>query len=227
MIRIVWILPDLGLASGGGTQGSGLKIPGLNLVFVVSMIVNFLSKSLCFICVCFDSIFFSGIYLVAVPALEFSSSLLVKCFHMSFKSCACCKGLLANVALKHYIYWMRLRPAGCLELKMLIYTSSVRRRMLTLLDVWVTMVAITSSVEWLYDVKWRETGLNAFPCLMSVKWALNLSLNVLPVWPTYWRPHFLQLKTLFVLQFKRPWIGIDCFVVQTVMGWILFLAVVC
>ena len=32
----------------------------------------------------FDSIFFSGIYLVAVPALEFSSSLLVKCFHMSF-----------------------------------------------------------------------------------------------------------------------------------------------
>ena len=63
-------------------------------------------------------------------------------------------------------------------------------------------------------MKWRETGLNAFPCLMSVKWALNLSLNVLPVWPTYWRPHFLQLKTyttLFVLQFKRPWIGIDCF----------------
>ena len=41
---------------------------------------------------------------------------------------------------------------------MLIYTSSVRRRMLTLLDFWVTMVAITSSVEWLYDVKWRETG---------------------------------------------------------------------
>ena len=53
---------------------------------------------------------------------------------------------------------------------MLIYTSSVRRRMLTLLDVLVTMVAITSSVEWLYDVKWCETGLNAFPCLMSVKW---------------------------------------------------------
>ena len=103
---------------------------------------------------------------------------------------------------------------------MLIYTSSVRRRILTLLDVWVTMVAIKSSVEWLYDVKWRETGLNAFPWLMSVKWALNLSLNVLPVWPTYWRPHFLQLKTyttLLVLQFKRPWIGIDCFVVQTVM----------
>ena len=68
---------------------------------------------------------------------------------------------------------------------MLIYTSSVRRQMLTLLDVWVTMVAITSSVEWLYDVKWRETGLNAFPCLMSDKWALNLLLNVLPVWPTY------------------------------------------
>ena len=42
----------LGLASGGGTKGSGLKIPGLNLVFVVSMIVNFLSKSSCFICVC-------------------------------------------------------------------------------------------------------------------------------------------------------------------------------
>ena len=73
---------------------------------------------------------------------------------------------------------------------MLMYTSSVRRRMLTLLDVWVTMVAIRLCVEWLYDVKWRETG-----CLMSVKWALNLSLNVLPVWPTYWRPHFLQYKT--------------------------------
>ena len=117
----------------------------------------------------FDSIFFSGIYLIAVPALEFGSPLLVKCFHMSFQSCACCKGLLANVALKNYIYWMRLRPAGCLELKMLIYTSFVRRRMLMLLDVWVTMVAIMSSEEWLYDVKWRETGLNAFPCLMSVK----------------------------------------------------------
>ena len=58
MIRIVWILPDLGLASGGGTQGSGLKIPGLNLVFVVSMIVNFLSKSLCFICVCLTAFSF-------------------------------------------------------------------------------------------------------------------------------------------------------------------------
>ena len=34
---------DLGLASGGGTQGSGLKIPGLNLVFVVSIITNILS----------------------------------------------------------------------------------------------------------------------------------------------------------------------------------------
>ena len=84
MIRIVWILPDLGLASGGGTQGSGLKIPGLNLVFVVSIIVNFLSKSLCFNCVCFTAFSFLFIYLVAVPALEFSSSLLVKCFHMSF-----------------------------------------------------------------------------------------------------------------------------------------------
>ena len=69
---------------------------------------------------------------------------------------------------------------------MLTYTSSVRRRMLTLFDVWVTMVTITSSVEWLYDVKWCETGLNAFPCLMSIKWGLNLSMNVLPVWPTYW-----------------------------------------
>ena len=36
LIRYEWIFPDLGLASGGGTQGSGLKIPGLNLVFVVS-----------------------------------------------------------------------------------------------------------------------------------------------------------------------------------------------
>ena len=51
---------------------------------------------------------------------------------------------------------------------------SVQRRMLTLFDVWVTIVAITSSVEWLYDVKWRESGLNAFPCLLSVKWALNI-----------------------------------------------------
>ena len=101
---------------------------------------------------------------------------------------------------------MRLSPAGCLELKMLMYTSSVSRRMLTLLDVWVTMVATTLSVEWLYDVKCRETGLNVFPCLMSVTWALNISLNVLPVWPTYWRPHFLQL-------------GAFRFAVQTALDW--------
>ena len=48
----------LGLASGGGTQGAGLKIPGLNLVFVVSMIVNFLSKSSCFIYVCLTAFSF-------------------------------------------------------------------------------------------------------------------------------------------------------------------------
>ena len=69
LIRIVWILPDLVLASGGGTQGSGLKIPGLNLVFVVSMIVNFLSKSLCFICVCFTAFSWSGVRLVWMRSL--------------------------------------------------------------------------------------------------------------------------------------------------------------
>ena len=69
------------------------------------------------------------------------------------------------------------------------------------------MVTIKSSVEWLFYVKWCETLFNVLPCFMSIKWALNLLLNVLPVWPTYWRPHFLQLKmytTLLLLQFNRP-----------------------
>ena len=84
----MWISSDLGLASGGGTQGSGLKIPGLNLVFVVSMIMKLpfivIVLNLCM----FDSIFFSHIHFIAVPALKFRSLFLVKCFHMSFQSCS-------------------------------------------------------------------------------------------------------------------------------------------
>ena len=92
--------------------------------------------------------------------------------------------------------------------------------MLRLFDVWVTMVAITWSVEWLYDLKWSKTGLNAAPCLMSVKWALNLSLNVLSAdlrFEGHISCNLRRTTTLFVLQFKWPWIGIDCFVVQTVV----------
>ena len=66
--------------------------------------------------------------------------------------------------------------------------------MLLLSDICVTMVAATSLSDCTFDVKCHETGFSAFPCLISVKWALNLSLKVFPVCPTYWRPHLLQLS---------------------------------
>ena len=66
----------------------------------------------------------------------------------------------------------------------------------------VTLTSLTVSV-WLFDVKWRDIGLKSFPVLMSVKCPRMHSLIVLPVCPTYCRPHFEQLikyTALFVWQ---------------------------
>ena len=61
-------------------------------------------------------------------------------------------------------------------------------------------------------------------CLISVRWALNLSLKVFPICPAYWRSHLLQLSiyiyiyiTFFVLQWNHPCIEVFSFIVQMVM----------
>ena len=56
----------------------------------------------------------------------------------------------------------------------------------------VVVMTMTLTV-WLFGVKWRDTGLKSFPALMSVKCLHMRSLIVLPVCPTYFRPHFEQL----------------------------------
>ena len=75
--------------------------------------------------------------------------------------------------------------------------------MFVVCDVVVMTVTLTSLTVWLFDVKWRDTGLKSFPALMSVKCPRMRSLIVLPVCPTYCRPHFEQLikyTALFVWQ---------------------------
>ena len=85
---------------------------------------------------------------------------------------------------------MRLSPNGVRVLSLFIHASSVRSLLLIFPVVCVRIIAVTSSMVWLAVVKWCETGFMTFPCLMSVKWALNRSLKVFPDWPTYCRPHF-------------------------------------
>ena len=65
--------------------------------------------------------------------------------------------------------------------------------MFVVCDVVVMTVTLTSLTVWLFDVKWGDTGLKSFPALMSVKCPRMRLLIVLPVCPTYCRPHFEQL----------------------------------
>ena len=57
----------------------------------------------------------------------------------------------------------------------------MRKWILTLPVVWATIVSLMSSVVCPADVKWRETVLTSFPCLMSARCLHSRSLNVLPV----------------------------------------------
>ena len=66
-------------------------------------------------------------------------------------------------------YCIRFSPDGCLVTSLLIQHSSVLRWKFTLSVVGTTIVAFTSFAVWLSAVKWRDTGLTLFPCLMSVK----------------------------------------------------------
>lgn len=49
---------DVLLASGGGIHGPGAKISGLYFLLVVSMMMNFLSESLCDFIECFNTFSF-------------------------------------------------------------------------------------------------------------------------------------------------------------------------
>ena len=49
----------------------------------------------------------------------------------------------------------------------------------------VSIAASTLCTVWPSVVKWRETGLLTFPCLMSVKCALKRSQNLFPDCPIY------------------------------------------
>ena len=123
-----------------------------------------------------------------------------------------------------HIYCMRFNPEGCLVFSLLIQVSSVLKRTFRLSVVWATIVASTSFVVWLMDVKWRETGLMLLPCLMSVRWPRKRSWKVLSDCPTYCRLHFLQLMTyitFFVLQLKQPFRSIFSLVFHK-MIWSVF-----
>ena len=123
-----------------------------------------------------------------------------------------------------HIYCMRFNPEGCLVFSLLIQVSFVLKRTFRLSVVWATILASTSFVMWLMDVKWQETGLTLLPCLMSVRWPRKCTWKVLPDCPTYCRPHFLQLMmyiTCFVLQLKRPFMSIFSLVFHE-MIWSVF-----
>ena len=101
---------------------------------------------------------------------------------------------LAIFTKRHLNYWFIFSPRGCLDLKIAIHTSTVGKLTLTSAVVCVTMVAETLLASCPVDVKCCDTGFVVFPCRICVRCALNLSLNVFPVWPTYWRPHLPQLS---------------------------------
>ena len=100
-------------------------------------------------------------------------------------------------------YCIKFKPPGSRVCNIAIQTFSVLRRMFVVCDVVVMTVTLTSLTVWLFGMKWRDTGLKSFPALMSVKYPRMHSLIVLPVCPTYCRPHFEQLikyTALFVWQ---------------------------
>ena len=91
-----------------------------------------------------------------------------------------------------FSYCLKFKPRGALLLKLCITASSVLSRLFRFPVVCVKIVAKTLCTVWPLLVKWRETGLMTLPYLMSARWAWNISLNVLPVCPTYCSPHSLQ-----------------------------------
>ena len=90
----------------------------------------------------------------------------------------------------------------------LIPISSIITVLGSILQVRMFAIALSkpplfSLTVWLFDVKWRDTGLKPFSALMSVKCPRMRSLIVLLVCPTYCRLLFEQLikyTALFVWQ---------------------------
>ena len=88
-------------------------------------------------------------------------------------------------------YCIKFNPPGSRVCNSTIQASSFLRRMFVVCDGVVMTVTLTSLTVWLFDVKWRNTGLKLFSALMSVKCPSMRSLIiVLPVCPTYCRLHF-------------------------------------
>ena len=72
----------------------------------------------------------------------------------------------------------------------LIPISSIITVLGSILQVRVFAIALSkpplfSLTVWLFDMKWRDTGLKSFPALMSVRCPSKRSLIVLLVYPTY------------------------------------------
>ena len=92
-------------------------------------------------------------------------------------------------------YCIKFSHAGCFVCKRAIQLSSVLSLTFMFSFVWATIQAVTSRNECSPELKWRDTGLKLFPCLMSAMCPLSLSLNVFPDCPTYCSPCLTQLIT--------------------------------
>ena len=182
------------LASRGGVHGPGINMLGFHFLFgaVISTVLLFLVIVLTEWV--FASVFLSGKSLWTVPALVSLGFLHMKRGVVSPVVRNGWKWSFAAFTGKWFLhYCIRFKPLGNFVLSLVIQHSSVLSRTLTLSVVWATMVAFTLFVVWLLEMKWRETGLTSFFCLMSIKCPRSRSLNVFPDCPTYWSPHCLQL----------------------------------
>ena len=183
------------LASRGGVHGPGTNMLGYHFLFGAVISTVLFSWSLCWVNECLRA--FSCLakvfgqcqhwYCLVFSAWNVVLSPVVRNgWKWSF----------AAVAGKWFLhYCIGFNPLGNFVWSLAIQHSSVLSRMLTLSVVSATMVAFTSFVMWLLEMKWRETGLTSFFCLMSIKCPRSRSLNVFPDCPTYWSPHCLQLMT--------------------------------
>ena len=160
-------------------------------MYVHSMSVENISSAKCF---------------VAYRTLVFCSGGSMDILHVSGWVVAFLECSVAYLAFNYCVfhnYCIKFKPPGSRVCNIAIQASSVLRRMFVVCDVGVMTVTLTSLTVWLFDVKLRDTGLKSFPALMSVKCPRMRSLIVLPVCPTYCRPHFEQLikyTALFVWQ---------------------------
>ena len=159
----------------------------------------------------FHYIFFPGVLSVTMPTLELCYFLCVEWVFVAIQGGRWYKGFLARITGVDF-HCFRFRPKGCLDCSIAIQASSVLSGMLMFPVVCIMIVAMTSFTVWLSDVKWQETGFTPLRFLISAKCPRSRSL---PLWLTYCRPHFKQLRTyikFFVLQLKQPLMGTFCFV---------------